>query len=222
MTTETQLSPFQFQSLPLRVVADEHGNPWFCAKDACDILGYGNSREAVLKHCQSKGVTIRDTLTEGGNQKLSYISEGNLYRLIIKSNKPEAEPFESWVCDEVLPTIRKTGSYSAGKPKPVNFNREGTDISVHRVRCYFALKQAGHWMTNEDIAKAAKVSKRTARHYTKLFCEERIVDRLRLSPGHQFKMADDAGKANERFIRETELAASVFGLAQTKLKLSVV
>jgi hypothetical protein len=108
----TEIKPFVFQSLPLRVQADEHGNPLFCAKDACDILGYGNSREAVSKHCQSKGVTIRDTHTEGGIQKLTFLSEGNLYRLIIKSNKPEAEPFESWVCDEVLPAIRKTGSYS--------------------------------------------------------------------------------------------------------------
>lgn len=50
--------------------------------------------------------------TAGGVQYPAFIDEGNLYRLIIKSKKPEAEAFESWVCDEVLPSIRKTGSYA--------------------------------------------------------------------------------------------------------------
>ncbi|EGP02427.1 hypothetical protein AAUPMG_12896, partial [Pasteurella multocida subsp. multocida str. Anand1_goat] len=56
-------------------------------------------------------VSIRDTLTAGGTQSMIYINEPNLYRLIIKSRKPEAEPFETWVFEEVLPQIRKTGKY---------------------------------------------------------------------------------------------------------------
>ena len=86
--------------------------PWFVAKDVCDVLGYGNSREAVRKHCREAGVTIRDIRSGGQTRSITFVNEGNLYRLIIKSNKPESEPFEEWVCDEVLPTIRKTGSYS--------------------------------------------------------------------------------------------------------------
>lgn len=106
-------TPFKFQSRPLRVVADDQGNPWFCAKDVCDILGYANDSKAVGDHCKPDGVTNRYPIADalGREQFPSFLSEGNLYRLIIKSNKPEAEPFESWVCDEVLPTIRKTGSY---------------------------------------------------------------------------------------------------------------
>jgi len=108
----TQLIPFQFQSLPLRVVADGHGNPWFVGKDVCDILGYANHNDAIKTHCKPKGVANRYPLeTAGGVQYPVCIDEGNLYRLIIKSNKPEAEPFEAWVCDEVLPAIRKTGGY---------------------------------------------------------------------------------------------------------------
>jgi prophage antirepressor-like protein len=109
-----QLTPFQFQSLPLRVVADENGNPWFCGIDACGILGYANDSKAIKDHCKKDGVTNRYPIVDsmGRTQYPNFIHEGNLYRLIIKSNKPEAEPFESWVCDEVLPTIRKTGAYA--------------------------------------------------------------------------------------------------------------
>ena len=109
----TALQTFSFQSLQLRVEVDEHGNPWFCAKDACAILGYANPSKAVNDHCKPKGITNRYTLTDGGQQQLLWIDEGNLYRLIIKSNKPEAEPFEALVCDEILPSIRKTGAYIA-------------------------------------------------------------------------------------------------------------
>ena len=113
MATQTsELIPFKFKNHQLRVQADENGNPWFCAKDACDILGYTNDSKAIKDHCKPEGVTNRYPLhTNGGIQYPTFINEGNLYRLIIKSNKPEAEPFESWVCDEVLPSIRKSGGY---------------------------------------------------------------------------------------------------------------
>jgi prophage antirepressor-like protein len=102
---------FEFQSRILRVEVDEDGNPWFMAKDVCDILGYANSRKAVSDHCNVSGVTNRYISYESGQKSATFINEGNLYRLIIKSSKPEAEPFEAWVCDEVLPSIRKHGYY---------------------------------------------------------------------------------------------------------------
>lgn len=81
----------------------------FCANDAAVALGYSNPRAALQRHC--KGVAKRDTLTPGGVQSLSYIAEGDLYRLIIHSKLPSAEKFEHWVFEEVLPCIRKTGGY---------------------------------------------------------------------------------------------------------------
>lgn len=86
------------------------GKPYFVATDVATALGYINPRKAVNDHC--KGVTKRDTPTSSGVQQMSYINEGDLYRLIMKSKLPSAEKFESWVMDEVLPSIRKTGSYS--------------------------------------------------------------------------------------------------------------
>jgi prophage antirepressor-like protein len=103
------LQSYQFQSYQFRVIPNEQGEPWFIAKDVCDILGYANSSDAVKKACRKTGVANSYIPNLSNTYKL--IDEGNLYRLIIKSNKPESEPFESWVCDEVLPALRKTGAY---------------------------------------------------------------------------------------------------------------
>ena len=86
------------------------GKPYFVATDIAMALGYATPRDAIARHC--KGVVKRDTPTSGGVQSLSYIGEGDLYRLIMKSKLPNAEKFESWVMDEVLPSIRKHGAYA--------------------------------------------------------------------------------------------------------------
>ncbi len=91
-------------------MTDIDGKPYFVATDVATALGYTNPRKAVNDHC--KGVTKRDTPTSSGVQSMSYINEGDLYRLIMKSKLPSAEKFERWVMDEVLPQIRKTGSYN--------------------------------------------------------------------------------------------------------------
>ena len=90
-------------------VIEENGKYLFCGLDIAVSLGYSNPRDALRRHC--KGVVKRDTLTEGGPQQLSFIPEGDVYRLIVHSKLPSAERFERWVFDEVLPTIRKHGAY---------------------------------------------------------------------------------------------------------------
>lgn len=93
--------------------AEINGKPYFVASDVATALGYTNPRKAVIDHC--KGVTKRDTPTSGGTQELSYINEGDVYRLIMRSKLPAAEKFESWVMDEAIPSIRKNGGYIAGQ-----------------------------------------------------------------------------------------------------------
>jgi prophage antirepressor-like protein len=90
------------------------GEVYFCGKDICDALGYKNQRYALKLHCRTGGVVKYDTPTESGVQRMTFINEANLYRLILKSNLPAADKFESWVCDEVLPLIRRTGFYGMG------------------------------------------------------------------------------------------------------------
>lgn len=119
MSNPVQFQSFNFHSNAVRVITDPTGEFWFCGTDVCSILGYTNAPKALKDHCKEKGITKRYTLTEKGNQELIFINEPNLYRLIIKSRKPEAEPFEAWVFEEVLPQIRKTGSYSQNnQPNP--------------------------------------------------------------------------------------------------------
>lgn len=140
MQNELQLS---FQNLPIRIELDAKGNPLFCAVDVCDVLGYANSRKAIKDHCREAGVTKRYVSYASGKKQADFIDEGNLYRLLIKSNKPEAARFESWVCDEVLPKVRKTGSYECKSsasilPKPPEPNRPAlTDQSTRHYLCIY-------------------------------------------------------------------------------------
>ncbi|WP_323052688.1 phage antirepressor [Clostridium prolinivorans] len=86
---------------------------YFPATECARTLGYKNPQEAIRMHC--KGVREFLTPTEGGEQKVRYIPEGDLFRLIVKSKLPAAEKFERWVFDEVLPAIRKHGVYATDK-----------------------------------------------------------------------------------------------------------
>ena len=111
---QVEVFSFSQEKLPIRAQII-NGEPWFVAKDVCDILKYANHRDAIKKHCKEKGVAFCDTLTDGGVQSLKYINEGNLYRLIINCTLPMADAFESWIFDEVLPSIRKKGYYGVRK-----------------------------------------------------------------------------------------------------------
>lgn len=90
-------------------VIEENGRALFCGTDVAKALGYVRPRNAVNAHC--KGALKRGSLTDGGVQELTFIPEGDVYRLITHSRLPGAERFEKWVFDEVLPAIRKTGGY---------------------------------------------------------------------------------------------------------------
>lgn len=103
-----KLSIFNYDSYKVRTI-EENGKILFCGADVARILGYAKPQNAISKHC--KGALKRGTLTTRGKQEMTFISEGDLYRLIAHSKLPTAEKFEHWVFDEVLPTIRKTGGY---------------------------------------------------------------------------------------------------------------
>ncbi len=100
------------------------GKEYFPASECARILGYSNPRDAILRHCKPEGVVKHDGVSLTTNQygisteqmvEKTYITEGNLYRLIIRSKLPAAERFERWIFDEVLPTIRKHGLYATEK-----------------------------------------------------------------------------------------------------------
>lgn len=86
------------------------GEPMFCLTDVCKALGITQPSK-VKERLNEKGVNSIPTLTAGGEQKLLYINESNLYKTIFQSRKESAERFTEWVTSEVLPSVRKTGSY---------------------------------------------------------------------------------------------------------------
>jgi anti-repressor protein len=109
----SNIVPFDFKGNPVRVV-EIGGEPWFVGNDVAEALGYAKPRNAVAQHC--KRATAWGALNQGPSDldpQTKIIPEGDVYRLIIKSNKPEAEKFEALVMEEILPSIRKTGSYGA-------------------------------------------------------------------------------------------------------------
>lgn len=100
---------FNFNQNTVRTQAID-GKAWFCFADCRKALGIkGSLKKGTLAE---KGVTICRTLTSGGKQSVTFINEPNLYRLIFRSNKPQAQAFADWVYEEVLPSIRKTGAYA--------------------------------------------------------------------------------------------------------------
>ena len=88
---------------------EEEGKVLFCGSDVARALGYNEPHKAVARHC--KGGMKRPTPTNGGIQQMLFIPEGDIYRLAAKSELPEADEFERWIFDEVLPSIRKHGAY---------------------------------------------------------------------------------------------------------------
>lgn len=99
----------QFGSIRTTGTADE---PLFCAADVCKALGYTNGPKAIKDHCDEGDITKRYTPTSSGEQNMTFVTESGLYSLIFGSKLEQAKRFKYWVTKEVLPSIRKTGSYS--------------------------------------------------------------------------------------------------------------
>lgn len=108
------LQSFQFGTAPLRVI-QRQGEPWFVAVDICGVLGIKNARDAVASLDDDERDAVGTTDAIGRNQDMNIVSESGLYALIFKSRRPEARAFRKWVTSEVLPSIRRTGTFSLGE-----------------------------------------------------------------------------------------------------------
>lgn len=130
-------SIFNFNSRSVRVALDVNGQPLFCLTDLCKVLNISRSSDLLQpqRGCRKNetpkrhgalnplGIHKNNISTNGGTQVITFIDEPNLYRIIFRSNKPEALSFQDWVFNEVLPVIRKTGSYSARQTAFEELNR---------------------------------------------------------------------------------------------------
>lgn len=106
-----EIQRFDFKGASLRTLTDEAGEPWFVLKDCMSILDLGNPTETVKMFDDDEFSTTEVIDSIGRRQQAYIISEPGLYRLVMRSRKPEAKEFQRWVTHEVLPQIRKTGGY---------------------------------------------------------------------------------------------------------------
>ena len=118
------LDLFRYEDHEVRVTVVD-GEPWFVAADVCAVLDIRNSRDALGRlDADERGVATTDTL--GGPQQVTVINEAGLYSLILTSRKPEAKAFKRWITHDVLPAIRKTGSY--GSPVGMTFEEMAAHV----------------------------------------------------------------------------------------------
>lgn len=108
----TEIQTFNFNNASLRTLTDENGEPWFVAKDVCDVLGYTNASKAISDHVDPEDKLNNESLSSLGQRGGWLVNESGLYSLILSSKLPTAKEFKRWVTHEVLPTIRKHGLYA--------------------------------------------------------------------------------------------------------------
>jgi len=168
------LIPFAFNGSPITIIM--HNNePWFIANEICEALGYLNSRKAVADHldddermtvAKCDGQLFNELMTvtnryshsgkRGGAQFLTLISESGMYSLVLRSHKPEAKKFSKWVTREVLPSIRKTGSYSTNPE--LQLSKEDLN-RIHGLCAHFRVLD-GWWFQYGDTIR--KLNRRMA------------------------------------------------------------
>ena len=132
------LQTFTYQSSTVRTV-ERDGEPWFVLKDVCDVLGISNP-SVVACRLDPDEVTKFDLGSKSGEANV--INESGLYSVILRSDKPEAKPFRKWVTSEVIPSIRRTGSYQKKQLTPAEQLLAQAGVLVEQERRIAALEQS--------------------------------------------------------------------------------
>lgn len=159
--------PFSYDDHPVRVI-ERDGEPWFVAKDVCDILDLANVGQALssLDPDERGSITINDGTP--GNPAKSVVSEAGLYSLILRSRKPQAAPFRRWVTHEVIPSIRKRGGYLTPEAiektltDPDFIIRLATELKAERTKVAELQPKADYvdaYVADEDLRLLRNVAK---------------------------------------------------------------
>lgn len=164
----TQIEPFDFNGYQLRVIIDDNGNPWFIAKEVAEILGYSDPFEMTKRLDDDE---IQNLQIAGfGNRGVNIINESGLYNAILGSKKPEAKPFRKKVTSEILPAIRKTGSYQA-KPQTDRLQGQLEALQRHALRTHPRWKKLVQYkklrLTHVEIGKLLGLHVSTVRKHVR-------------------------------------------------------
>lgn len=186
------LQVFDYNGSVVRTV-EKDNDVWFVAKDVCDILGIQNSNDTVRKVLDDDEKGVAKIYTPGGFQDMTVINEAGLYTLMLRSNKNEAKPFRRWVTHDVLPAIRKTGSYCVNTD---NLETRIKAIDVERARIL-------QHILDTPAAPLSEESRAVIQHEVfKIITGEECISMLPV--------------VNDRYYSATELA-DMFGVSSKKI-----
>lgn len=164
------------------------GNIWFVGKDVAECLAYTNPLKAVRDHC--KGVNETFIPSAGGRQLIKIIPESDVYRLVMRSKLPAAEQFQTWVCEEVLPSIRKTGGYGRVAPASPAANPKTEDQLI--------LEAMQVLLSRTETLKAELAEAKPKADYYDALVDSRDL----LTPTEAAKLFDMPARKLTAFLRE--------------------
>ena len=153
----------------VRIIVKENGEPLFCGKDVATCLGYSDPSKAVSVKVDDEDKGIAKMATPGGEQETTFINESGLYSLILGSKLDSAKKFKRWVTSEVLPSIRKNGSYSV-KRTPQNY------IEALEEALRLAKENEKLALENKHQAKELEENKPKVQMYNDLMRSDRLVE----------------------------------------------
>lgn len=209
---------FNYKNLgTVRTRLDEHGNPWFCLSDACSILGITNNRDLKSRlsdpYVDSIYTWVQTGIKADGTPamrqtEMIFINESNLYRAVLGSRKPEAKLFSDWICNEVIPSIRRTGQYNIENPsiyqviRLMNDNMENLERKVDE---HFAITQDNSQILIEHNGRITAVEEaQKAVFETEYWSILGFANYYRLDPNTY--NASDLGKRASKYCRENNIA----------------
>lgn len=185
----SNIIPFEYNSRQVRTIVRD-GEPWFVAKDVCDILEISNGRDAVSRLDEDEKNTVVITDGTPGNPNMTIISESGVYALVFTSRKEEAENFKRWIRKEVIPSIRKHGAYMTPETiekvlsDPDTIIRLATELKQERQRrlmlepkaaSYDILMDASGCLTMDEVAKILDIKGIGRNNLFKLLVVEGII-----------------------------------------------
>ncbi len=217
------LQIFNYESNEVRTIM-RYGEPWFCLADVCQVLGLAEPHRVATRIDEDERTQMTVTDSIGRKQKTWFINESGLYTVILRSDKPEANPFRKWVTSEVLPAIRKTGQYNGTKNLPTD-KAALAEAKLNNSRA----RIASAWM---KIARENPVPeyKAICAHYASAALDGRIVLPLPEAADHTYS-ATEVGEllgglsakkvgmlANEHHLKTPEYGMEVWDKARHSAK----
>lgn len=156
-----ELKVFNYQDNEVRTM-EVNGEPWFVLKDVCNVLGLGSAHKVAdrLDEDERNQIPLTDSL--GREQETTIVNESGLYNVLLRSDKPEAKPLRKWVTSEVLPSIRKTGSYNQKPLSPVEMFAMQAQINLEQERRLAAVENRQDELTLQVQHNSDTMDKVTA------------------------------------------------------------